>query len=275
MAAMLSFIPKVAGFTAIVRVLGLSNQPTGGAIIDSQIALLFWLLAVITMTVGNVLALLQDNLKRILAYSSVAHSGYMLIGLAAAPHLRDAGPHGLHGADGVFFYLIAYGAMTIGAFAVLHYLSSTERETETVDDVAGLGRTHPVVAIAFALFLFSLIGLPLTAGFNGKLLLFFSAIEAENHLTSHKGLFIALAVIGALNAAIGAFYYLRIVATMYLREAIRPLAAGSRAPALIAIAVCAALTVGLGIYPTPVVQFIRSAVAGDTATAPDKTSAMR
>jgi NADH-quinone oxidoreductase subunit N len=275
-AAMLAFIPKVAGFTAIIRVLGLLGQSSSGSIVDPQIALLFWLLAAITMTVGNVLALLQDNLKRILAYSSIAHGGYMLIGLAATPFLRDTGPRGLHGSEAVYFYLIAYGAMTVGAFAVIHYLRSADRDVETVDDVAGLGRTHPLMALALALFLFSLIGLPLTAGFSGKFLLFFSAIEAEHHLTSHHGLFIALAIIGALNAAIGAYYYLRIVAAMYLREAIRPLVPTPQAAAPIAVAVCVILTIVLGIRPTPFVQFIRSAIAnGSVAVVAESASATR
>ncbi len=263
----------MAGFTALVRVLGLLSQ-SGATSIDPEIALLFWLLATITMTVGNIMALLQDNLKRILAYSSIAHGGYMLIGLAAAPHLRGTGLHGLHGADGVFFYLIAYGAMTVGAFAVMHYLHSPQREVEMVDDVAGLGRSHPLVALAFALFLFSLIGLPLTAGFSGKFILFFSAIEAESHLVSHKGLFIALAVIGAINAAVGAFYYLRIIATMYLREAIRPLTPRAQIPAVITIAACVILTIALGVRPTPAMRYIQSAIAGDRI-GQEKTSAMR
>src|SRR5436305_349719 len=136
------------------------RRPAPGLIADAQVAQLFWLLAAITMTAGNILALLQDNLKRILAYSSVAHGGYMLIGLAAAPHLRATGAREMHGTEATFFYLIAYGAMTIGAFAVLAYLRTPQREVETVDDLAGVGRTQPLIALAMSVFLFSLIGLP-------------------------------------------------------------------------------------------------------------------
>src|SRR5690242_11026765 len=126
-----------------------------------------WIVSAVTMSLGNVLGLLQDNLKRLLAYSSVAHAGYMLIGLAAAPRLFDSGaPMG--GVEAVLFYLVAYGAMTIGAFAVLTCLGSPERPVETMEDVAGLGRSRPGMALLLVLFLFSLIGMPLTAGFVAK-----------------------------------------------------------------------------------------------------------
>src|SRR5262249_47463286 len=127
-----------------------------------------------TMTLGNVLALLQDNVKRMLAYSSVAHAGYMLIGLAVAPYLigrtMESSIIRMIGTDAIVFYLVAYGAMTVGAFAVLEYLGTRDRPVETVDDLAGLSKTHPGVALLMALFLFSLIGIPLTAGFMGKFL---------------------------------------------------------------------------------------------------------
>jgi NADH-quinone oxidoreductase subunit N len=274
-AAMLAFVPKVAGFTALVRLLGFMHGPKVGLVADANLAQLFWLLAAITMTAGNILALLQDNLKRILAYSSVAHGGYMLIGLAAAPNLRTTGARGLHGTEAVFFYLIAYGAMTIGAFAVLSYLRTPQREVETVDDLAGVGRTQPLVALAMSVFLFSLIGLPLTAGFSGKFLLFMSAIEAGSPEAENRGLFIALAVIGALNAAISAYYYLRIVAAMYLRDAIKPLRPVFQIPAPLAIVVCLGLTIALGVYPTPVVHYVRNALTGGYVGPPAKTAAMR
>ena len=263
MAALLAFIPKVAGFAALMRVLGYLQTQTIGIFGGSQVPLLLWLLAAITMTTGNVLGLLQDNLKRILAYSSVAHAGYMLIGLAAAPYLRTVpsqGTQGLHGSEAVFFYLIAYGAMTVGAFAVLIYLQTSRRDVETVDDVAGMGRTNPGLALVFTLFLFSLIGLPLTAGFSGKFLLFMSALNAESRLDSNQGLFLALAIVGVINAAIGAYYYLRIVATMYLREPIKPLEPSFRVAPAVVIAGCTFLTLLLGIYPTPVIHYVRNAI---------------
>ena len=176
------------------------------------------------MCVGNVLALLQDDLKRILAYSSVAHAGYMLIGLTVAPNLmaRGSEPETVPGGvEAVLFYLAAYGAMTLGAFGVIAMLSTRERPVTTVDDLAGLSRSEPGVALLMALFLFSLIGLPLTAGFMGKFYLFFGALVSPAEEGTR--LYRVLAVIGAVNAAVGAYYYLRIIGVMYLRNPIRPL----------------------------------------------------
>src|SRR5205807_9794845 len=107
---------------------------------------LFWFLAVFTMFLGNILALLQDNLKRLLAYSSVAHAGYMLIALASAPYLAGGGD-GPDGVEALLFYLVAYGVMTIGAFAVISYLSTPTRPLESVDDLAGLSQSHPAIAL--------------------------------------------------------------------------------------------------------------------------------
>src|SRR5438445_531940 len=157
------------------------------------------------MTLGNLLGLLQDNLKRLLAYSSVAHAGYMLIGLAVAPQLHQGGGiAGVHreeiagGVDAVLFYLVAYGAMTIGAFAVLSYLSTPRRPVENVDDLAGLSRSHPGIALLMGVFLMSLIGIPLTAGFIGKFFLFFGALAVPGP-ANHPWLYKILGLIAALN----------------------------------------------------------------------------
>jgi NADH-quinone oxidoreductase subunit N len=165
----------------------------------------------------------QDNLKRLLAYSSVAHAGYMLITLATAPYLRE-GPAGPDGVEALLYYLAAYGAMTVGAFAVLAYLSTPERPVETTDDLAGLSRSHPLVALAMAVFLFSLIGIPLTAGFTGKFLVFFGAMAVQ---ADHAYLYWLLALLGVINAAIGGWYYVRLIAVMYLRN---PLTVGLAVP---------------------------------------------
>src|SRR5260370_23344752 len=124
-------------------------------------------MAAVTVSLGYVLALLQDNVKRLLAYSSVAHAGYMLIGLTAAARLRGDGDQGVGGVEGVLFYPVAYAAMTIGAFAILSHLSTREKQVDKVDDLAGLGRHRPGSALLMTLFLLSLIGMPLTAGFAG------------------------------------------------------------------------------------------------------------
>jgi NADH-quinone oxidoreductase subunit N len=257
--AFLAFIPKVAGFVALLRVLGFlwTGEVAPGLALGVQVPILFWILAAMTMTLGNVLGLLQDNLKRLLAYSSVAHAGYMLIGLAVTPDLSysDGGPI-LGGVEAVLFYLAAYGAMTIGAFAVLSYLSTPQRPVETVDDLAGLSSSHPGVALLMAVFLFSLIGIPLTAGFAGKFLLFFGAMAVPSRppLEEHAWLFRGLALVAALNAAIAAWYYLRILAAMYLRTPLKPLTPKANGPGLATIWLCAALTLGIGVYPWPLLQ---------------------
>jgi NADH-quinone oxidoreductase subunit N len=258
-AALLAFIPKVAGFAALVRVLGylwVGRSGTAGLALGEQVPMFFFILAAVTMSLGNLLALLQDNLKRLLAYSSVAHAGYMLIGLAVAPDLHGEGTAG--GIDAVFFYLVAYGAMTIGAFAVLVYLSTSRRPVDMIDDLAGLSSSHPGVALFMALFLFSLIGIPLTAGFAGKFILFFGAIAAPP-APNHPWLFRILALIGVINAAIGAWYYLRIVAVMYLRNPIKPLEKTRSWPGLATLWICAVVTLVLGFYPRSLLDVSRQA----------------
>lgn len=259
MAGLLAFVPKAAGFAALLRVLGfvpaewaLGDLPIGTAL-SSQVPILLWFLAAVTMFLGNVLAVRMqegDSVQRLFAYSSIAHAGYMLIGLAAAPYLRRGpGPDGI---EALLFYLVAYSVMTLGAFAVLAYLHSPERPVQSVDDLAGLGRTHPWVAALMTVFLFSLIGIPFTAGFNGKLLIFLGAIgvnDPEPERARIVILFRVLAVIGAINAAIGAWYYLRLIAVMYLRTALKPVSRPGSVPGFAAIAVCAALTIGLSLPP--------------------------
>jgi NADH-quinone oxidoreductase subunit N len=244
-AALLAFAPKVAGFTALLRLTGyvLTGQGSEPLALGTQTPMLFYVLAVATMSLGNLLALLQDNVKRLLAYSSVAHAGYMLIGFAVAPDLR--GEHIAGGIDATLFYLAAYSAMTVGAFTVLSCLSSPQRTVEGVDDLAGLTTSNPAVAALMAIFLLSLIGIPLTAGFTGKLLLFFGALGSPPP-RDHPYLFKWLAVIGVVNAAIAAWYYLRILAAMYLRPPIKPLERVRSWPALTALVLCAAATLIFG-----------------------------
>jgi NADH-quinone oxidoreductase subunit N len=296
-AALLAFVPKVAGFTALVRVLGfvlpgfvlpqagpgvIESHPTATSPLGDQVPFLFWIVAAVTMTLGNVLALLQDNLKRLLAYSSVAHAGYMLIGLAVAPRLTTDSAAPLGGVEAILFYLVAYGAMTIGAFAILSALSTPGRPVETVDDVAGLGRSHPGPALLMTLFLFSLIGIPLTAGFVGKLWLFLAALavpvypdvpQALPQQLTQQRLFITLAVIAAVNAAIGGWYYLRVVAAMFLREPLQPLPRPAVRPVRAAVLVCALVTLSAGIYPRPLVRAVQAAVARPAAGPSEVTRA--
>jgi NADH-quinone oxidoreductase subunit N len=277
-AALLAFMPKAAGFVALLRLLGLiphelvsrpglvnlleGNHAYPDMVLGIQVPHLLWILAVVTMTLGNILALLQDNLKRLLAYSSVAHAGYMLIGLVVA-RFQHAGEYS-GSVDAILFYLVAYGAMTIGAFAVIGYLSTPQRPLETVDDLAGLARSHPLVTVLMTVFLFSLIGIPATAGFAGKLFLFFGALGVPSEAMSPLW-FRLLAVIGAVNAAIGAWYYLRIIAVMYLRNPLRPPARVVAWPGLAALALCAVVTLAAGVYPGVLLNRINAALPHPTA----------
>jgi NADH-quinone oxidoreductase subunit N len=282
-AALLAFAPKVAAVAALIRLLGYAPGFAGGRVLGldlgGQTPRLLWILAAVTMSLGNVLALLQDNLKRLFAYSSVAHAGYMLVGLAVAPKLGDAAAAG--GVDAVLFYLVAYGAMTVGAFAVIGWLSTPARPVETVDDLAGLSGSRPAAALVMALFLFSLIGMPLTAGFWGKLQLFFGTMstgpdpahaallkpEDLARQTADAWFFRALGLILAVNAAVGAWYYLRIAAVMYLRTPLQLLERTRPWPAMAAVWACALVTLGVGLFPWPLSQAVKKATHGPPAAA--------
>jgi NADH-quinone oxidoreductase subunit N len=264
--AVLATVPKVAGFVALARVLGLlipggtAAQPFDA--VHTTVPLMLWLVAAASMTFGNVLALLQNNLRRMLAYSGVAHAGYMLMAIAAAgaiPGLTPGETITSTGMDAVLFYLIAYGLMTTGAFAVLAAVGTADRQVETIDDLAGLGQDRPWAAALLAVALVSLIGLPFTAGFTGKFQLFLATWDAPVH-TPMGHLFQTLAVIAAVNAAVGAVYYLRVAGAMYLRGALTPFAGPRCSLALAAAGLCATGTIALGVYPKPLAEAVRAAV---------------
>lgn len=251
-AALLSFIPKVAGFIALIRILG---QPS----VEAATHLGYWslaaksgdtlfLLAIVTMFVGNLLALLQNNVRRLLAYSSIAHAGYMLVGLSVAvsvPQINDdatsAGSIG--GLPALLFYLAVYGVTTLGVFALIASLSHLERPLETSDDLAGLSKTHPAGAFLAAVLLFGLTGLPPTAGFLGKLTLFLSA---WNHGTD---LGRRLAICLAINAAIAAWYYLRLIGVMYLQPSRDDTKRATGVPAFVGVSLCAIASIALFFAP--------------------------
>jgi NADH-quinone oxidoreductase subunit N len=267
--AQLAFFPKVAGFAALVRVFGLVGADARHLPFhtETQIPLLLWILAILTMTLGNVLALLQDNVRRMLAYSSVAHAGYMLMGVVVASALPDAKEApGVGGIDALLVYLAAYGMMTVGAFAVILYLSTPERPVESIEDLAGTGQSNPVSAAAMAVFLLSLIGMPLTAGFAGKLMLFVGAFFAPTE-TPMRHLYQGLAVVAAVNAAIGAYYYLRVLGVMYLRTPLRPATRSRAVPTLLAAVALAGATVFFGVYPEPIAKAARKAAPVPAAPA--------
>jgi NADH-quinone oxidoreductase subunit N len=248
-AALLSFVPKMAGVVALLRILGYvwpseHGTPHIGTALSDQVPLVFWVLAVLTMFLGNLLALRQEHVRRIMAYSSIANAGYMLVALSSAPYLRHG--NGPDGVEAVLYYLIAYGAMTVGVFAVLAYLDSDERRIDTLDDLAGLSKEHPVLSIVLVIFLFSLIGIPLTAGFTGKFLILFGALALQD---PQAYLYRVLAFLMAINAAIGGWYYLRIVAALYLRTPLKPFPVERSVSGLVTIGLCAILTVGLSVPP--------------------------
>lgn len=213
-AALLSFVPKVVGFAALLRILPIAPLPQAAAawVPEPSLQLLLGSLAILTMFVGNLMAWRQTNLYRLLAYSSVAHAGYMLIGLAVG----DA--QSVPGTQALLFYLAAYGLMTIGVIALVGgwgFGASGPHEQEnrpylTLDDIRGLNRVHPTSALCLAICLLSLTGLPPTVGFFGKLNLFLAAWGNATTIGQ------VLAILLAINAAIGAWYYLRIVAIMFL-----------------------------------------------------------
>jgi NADH-quinone oxidoreductase subunit N len=206
------------------------------------------------------LALLQDNIRRMLAYSSVAHAGYMLMGIVVASSLPDAkNTPDVGGIDAVLVYLAAYGMMTVGAFAVILFLSTPERPVESIDDLAGLSQSNPISAGVMAVFLFSLIGLPLTAGFAGKLLLFVGSFNAPTETSSMRNLYQIMAIFAAVNAAVGAYYYLRVVGVMFLRTPIRPETQSRAIPTFLAALALAGGTLFFGIYPEPIAKAARKA----------------
>lgn len=209
---LLGFVPKLAGFVALLKVVSAFHWT-----LPESAMWLLWVMAAVTMTVGNVLALLQKNVKRMLAYSSIAHTGYMLIALLVGP-AGGSGPLG-DGVAALLFYVAVYGTMNLGAFALLSAFQKEGRPIETLDDLAGLSARAPLACLAFAVCVFSLMGFPPTAGFLGKVYVFSSAFSVGKGHGFGEPLF-ALAIVGVVNSAVAAAYYLRIVAAAYTGRAV-------------------------------------------------------
>jgi NADH-quinone oxidoreductase subunit N len=262
--AVLSWIPKAAGFLAIVRTLTAVFAAKGMADPLVQNAVwLSWIIAAATMVLGNFVALLQDNLKRLLAYSSIAHAGYLMVGVTAAFANDRPGSALYFGSEGIFFYLVAYALMILGVFGGLVSLRFQNRAVETVDDLGGLGWTHPWPALALSICLLSLTGIPPLAGFWGKFQIFASLLGAGQG--DRAGPFITLAIVGMLSAAAGAYYYLRLVVVMYFRPSREPLQVVGGWPVAAAVSACATLTVLVGLYSAPITFAAR--VAAESAMA--------
>ncbi len=235
--AFLSVSSKIAGFTVVLRVFGAGLQP-----LDQYWTLVFALLAAVTMTLGNVAALRQTNVKRLMGYSSIGQAGYALTGLAAARHTT---------ATGLLFFLLAYAITNLAAFAAIIYFSDRLGSDE-IADYAGLGRRSPIMAGVLTIALLSLVGLPPMVGFWSKVYLFLSAFDA--------GL-VVLVVIGLLNSALAAFYYLKIVHAMYLRAPTTDKDLPSTPNLSVAALVAVVGIFVAGIIPTPFIQ-AASAAAG-------------
>jgi len=249
-AALLSVLPKAAGLVVLVRLLSVilsSLEPR-----DWQLILL---ISLVTMTLGNLTALWQDNLRRLLAYSAIAHAGYMLMAFAVGLVVNDGGPW--DGLTALWYYLTVYALATLGAFAALEHFAAVRPPLENIKDLAGLGRERPFTAAMLAVCLFSLTGIPPLAGFWGKLLVFGGAINVDLSLAagSASRWFLIAAVIGVLNAAVAATYYLRITAAMYFRPSSQAVqAVEENWGPWWAVAASSVLLIIAGVYPGPLMH---------------------
>ncbi len=247
--------PKAAGFASFLRVFLFgfpfvlaTGSNTVAANVHSTWLSVLVILAIMTMTVGNVVAIVQNNVKRMLAYSSIAHAGYALVGFVAAG-AADTIDKRNTAITAVIFYLLTYAVMNIGAFAVVQLVARTgDRRTE-VEDYNGIGFQTPALAFALSLFLLSLLGMPLTAGFIGKIMVFRAALDQG---------YVILVVIGVLNTAVSAYYYLRLIIVMFFRERTTSWVA-PRIPASIAIAlvITAAGVLYLGVFPGKIINALQ------------------
>jgi NADH-quinone oxidoreductase subunit N len=238
--AFMSTGPKAAAFAIFLRVYMTAFTP-----ITSKWVPLMWGAALLSMIVGNFAALTQINIKRLLAYSSIAHAGYVLVAVTAASDI---------GVAAAMFYLAAYAFMQVGAFAVVTHIARRGERRLDIDDMAGLGQRQPATAALLTIFLLSLIGVPLTGGFFGKFYVFKAALDAN---------LIWLTVLGLLNSAVAAYYYLRIIVVMYMRE---PGPAMEDLPAVspgvkAALWISAVATLVLGIFPSFVLEFAGKSAA--------------
>jgi NADH-quinone oxidoreductase subunit N len=228
--ALMSTGPKAAAFAVLLRVLFGTGAPGWFWMV--------WLSAALSMTLGNIGALVQQNVKRLLAYSSIAHAGYTLVAFAAGQQV---------GISAAMFYTASYAAMNVGAFAVVSHFASAGEKYVTLDDYSGLGRRSPVLAGILTIFLISLIGIPITGGFFAKFYVFSAALQSN---------LVWLTIIGVINSAIAAYYYLRVIVYMYMRDE-RSDAPVARIPVGLGIGLAISLiaTIYLGVLPGRVLDY--------------------
>ena len=235
--ALMSTGPKAAAFAVLLRVLFATTT--------TQWFWLIWISAALSMTLGNFGALIQNNVKRMLAYSSIAHAGYLLVAFAAGGDM---------GISAAIFYTAAYAAMNVGAFAVVSHFAAGGERYVSVDDYAGLGRRSPLLAFTLTIFMLSLIGIPGTAGFFAKYYVFQAAF------TAHSSALNWLAVIGLINSAVASYYYLRLIVVMYMREpAIAESPARASASMRLALVLAVIATIYLGVIPGRVLDSSKAA----------------
>jgi NADH-quinone oxidoreductase subunit N len=228
----MSTAPKAAVFAVLLRIMFEAQAP--GRI------WLIWVAAALSMTIGNIAALVQENVKRLLAYSSIAHAGYLLVAIASLP---------ANGIPAAMFYTASYAAMNIGAFAVVGHFAGAGERYVTVEDYSGLGRRSPGLAAILTVFLLSLIGIPITGGFFAKFYVFSAALQGDHPL-------VGLVIIGVLNSAIAAYYYLRIIVVMYMREPREDAPVAPITPGLgLALGLSLAVTIYLGVLPGRVLEY--------------------
>jgi NADH-quinone oxidoreductase subunit N len=242
----MSTAPKAAAFAVLLRVVFVINV--------HDIFWVIWVSAALSMTLGNLGALVQDNVKRLLAYSSIAHAGYLLMAFAAAPAL---------GASAAMFYSAAYAAMNLGAFAIVSHFANAGERYVTLEDYEGLGRSSPLLAATLTIFLLSLIGIPMTGGFFAKFYVFSAAVKAN---------LIWLTVIGVFNSGVGAYYYLRIIVMMYMRESRKEVPV-TRVPFALglALASCIIATIYFGVLPNRVLQYAQDSAGQLIEQAPPES----
>lgn len=229
--------PKAAAFVALIRVFGVALSPASSLWTD-----VITVLAILTMTVGNVVAIRQTSVKRMLAYSSIAHAGYLLVGIVAGTQAAFAA---------MGYYLSAYALMNLGAFAVLILLNRRQEGSYRFEDLRGMGFAHPLLGITFSIFLLSLTGIPPTAGFFGKLYVFSAAVE-QGH--------IGLAIVGLLNSAVAAYYYLRVITLLYMSKPESEPVIVQPLPYRFALVVSSFVILIIGIFPEQFLQVISFAV---------------
>ena len=229
----MSTAPKAAAFAVLLRVVFAINAPGRFWFL--------WVAAALSMTLGNISALVQSNVKRLLAYSSIAHAGYLLVAFAMTTPENSA-----NGISAAMFYTASYAAMNVGAFAVVSHFANAGEKYVTLEDYDGLGRSSPLLAAALTFFLLSLIGIPITGGFFAKFYVFSAALSAN---------LVWLTLIGVANSAIGAYYYLRIIVAMYMRESRREIPVTPIPFGLgLALAISLLATLYLGILPNRILQ---------------------